>query len=73
MVVARGSVVFGLFGLAACLDPKFDASWKDKIVLLGAGMVRGAITWAQALQIPGPNRKVRERKTGVHTYTHTHT
>jgi hypothetical protein len=64
MLVARTTVVFGLFGLAACLDPKFDASWKDKIVLLGAGMVRGAITWAQALQMPGPNRKVRGRERG---------
>lgn len=49
MALARAVVVFGLFGLAMYLDPKhiFREAWKDQLILFGAGLVRGAITWAQ--------------------------
>ena len=49
MALARAVVVFGLFGLAMYLDPKhiFKEAWKDQLILFGAGLVRGAITWAQ--------------------------
>ncbi len=60
MMLARGVVVFGLFGLAMHFDTQhiFQDAWKDQLVLFGAGLVRGAITWAQALQMPGRNRRV---------------
>jgi len=49
MGLARACVVFGLFGLVVYCDRENDSAspWKDQLVLFGAGLVRGAITWAQ--------------------------
>jgi len=49
MALARAVVVFGLFGLAMYFDRehRFKDAWKDQLILFGAGLVRGAITWAQ--------------------------
>ncbi len=59
IVLARAVVVFGTFGVSGLLAPRlFAMSRKDQCVLFGAGLIRGAITWAQALQIRGTNRRV---------------
>jgi hypothetical protein len=58
MVLARAVVVFGGFGLTGLVAPRlFAMSKRDQCVIFGAGLIRGAITWAQALQMDGKDHR----------------
>lgn len=66
LLIARGAVVFGTFGFTALVAPRsFDVSRQEQWALFGAGLMRGAITWAQALQMQGDNRRVMNSTTLV--------
>ena len=59
LFVGRALTIFGICGVGRCLFPKsFDMPIKEQGVLYCGGVIRGAICWAQVIQVHHVHRHI---------------
>jgi hypothetical protein len=59
LLAGRALTIFGICSLGNSMYPsKFDMPRNEQAVLYAGGLIRGAICWAQAIQVRDPHRHV---------------
>ena len=59
LLTGRALTIFGICGVGNRLFRKsFNMSMKEQYVLYAGGLIRGAVCWAQAIQVRDPHRHV---------------